>query len=105
MHSNNSELIASGLSVNFNWPPEEFKCSYFFSLNFYRAAIGVQGASNMDGKERKGVSCSSEYFTKKHKGFQNESLTPRREIQVLFCSIYNCCCVKICCCVVKCKRI
>ena len=35
MHSNNSELIASGLSVNFNWPPEECDGSFFFSLKFH----------------------------------------------------------------------
>lgn len=35
MHSNNSELIASGLSVNFNWPPEESDCSFslFFQIS------------------------------------------------------------------------
>lgn len=35
MHNNNSELIAFGLSVSFNWPPEESDCSRLFSVEFH----------------------------------------------------------------------
>lgn len=35
MHNNNSELIAFGLSVNFNWPPEECNCLFLFSLELH----------------------------------------------------------------------
>lgn len=43
MQSNNSELITSDLSVNFNWPPEECNCSFFFSFKIHWATTtGVQ---------------------------------------------------------------